>query len=52
MADKVAAYKDVLAGLEAGELTVEHEVFQLDQVDSAWERQASFPHRRIVVAIR
>ncbi|HEX2369823.1 MAG TPA: zinc-binding dehydrogenase [Acidimicrobiia bacterium] len=52
IADKVAAYKDVLAGLEAGEMTVEHEVFQLDQVDTAWERQASFPHRRIVVAIR
>ena len=52
MTDKVAAYRDVLAGLEAGELRVEHEVFPLDQVDGAWERQASFPHRRVVIAIR
>ncbi len=50
--DKVAAYRDVLTGLEAGELRVEHEVFPLDQVEAAWERQASFPHGRIVIAIR
>jgi NADPH:quinone reductase-like Zn-dependent oxidoreductase len=52
MVDKVAAYRDVLAGLEAGELRVEHEVFPLDQVDAAWKRQASFPHRRVVVTVR
>ena len=50
--DKVAAYRDVLTGLEAGELRVEHEVFPLDQVGAAWERQASFPRCRVVIAIR
>jgi hypothetical protein len=32
-----------------GRLRVEHDVVPLDQAPEAWERQAAFPHRKLVL---
>jgi NADPH2:quinone reductase len=45
------AYRKVLAHALAGDLTVDLEVVPLDDVASAWERQAQSPGRKLVIAI-
>lgn len=51
MSDKVAAYGYVIGALAAGDIAVDHEVVGLDDVAQAWQRQAEFPHRKLVVSL-
>jgi NADPH2:quinone reductase len=44
-----AAYEEMAAHAAAGRLRVPIESFSLDQVAEAWERQATSPHRKLVV---
>ena len=44
-----AAYLRMLEHAAAGRLGVDVETFTLDQVSEAWQRQASFPHHKLVV---
>jgi NADPH:quinone reductase len=46
---KVAAYGRVLEQVRAGRLDVDRELVPLDEVGSAWERQAASPGRKLVV---
>jgi NADPH:quinone reductase len=43
------AYRRMLDHAAAGELTVDHEVVPLEEARTAWERQASFPRRKLVL---
>lgn len=43
------AYLTLLEHAEAGRLTVDVEVVPLEEIARAWERQATSPHRKIVV---
>jgi NADPH2:quinone reductase len=45
------AYRKVLAHALAGDLAVDFEMVPLDDVASAWERQAQSPGRKLVIAI-
>lgn len=51
IADKVAAYRRVLDAVASGEVTVKHEVIPLADVGEAWKRQASSPHRKLVLTM-
>jgi NADPH:quinone reductase len=46
------AYRRMLDHAAAGELTVDHEVVPLEAAPEAWERQASFPRLKLVLAPR
>jgi NADPH2:quinone reductase len=48
-AEKRAAYERMAAHAAAGELVVDAERVPLADVGEAWERQASSPHRKLVV---
>ena len=48
---KAVAYRSVLEHAVAGRLTVDREVVPLDDVATAWERQAASPGRKIVISI-
>lgn len=50
-ATKVAAYGSVLAAIAAGDVSVAHEVVDLDQIADAWHRQATSPHHKLVVSL-
>lgn len=43
------AYRRMVRHAAAGELTVDLEVVPLEQAPEAWERQASFPRRKLVL---
>ena len=43
--------EELLGYAGAGKLSLDSEVTALDQVASAWERQASSPHRKLLVAM-
>jgi NADPH2:quinone reductase len=45
------AYRKVLAHALAGDLAVDLEVVPLDDVATAWERQAQSPNRKLVIAV-
>ena len=48
--DAVAdAYRRMVRHAAAGELTVDHDVLPLERASEAWERQASFPRRKLVL---
>jgi NADPH:quinone reductase-like Zn-dependent oxidoreductase len=49
--EKVAVYRSLLGDVAAGRLVVDHEVVPLDEVGSAWERQAGSPNRKLVIRI-
>jgi hypothetical protein len=46
---KAAAYGRVLEHVRVGRLQVDREIVPLDEVGSAWERQAASPGRKLVV---
>jgi hypothetical protein len=43
------AYASMADHALAGRLTVEVERFALDEIERAWQAQASSPHRKLVV---
>lgn len=45
---KASAYQRMCEHAVAGRLTVDLETFGLDEVASAWQRQAEYPHRKLV----
>lgn len=47
--EKVAVYRTLLGDVAAGRLVVDHEVVPLDDVASAWQRQAGSPNRKLVI---
>ncbi len=46
---KADAYRTLLTHATNGELSVDLEEVSLEEIAAAWERQASFPYRKIVV---
>ena len=46
---RAAAHLRLLEHAEAGRLVVDHEEIALDRVAEAWERQASSPHRKLIL---
>jgi NADPH:quinone reductase-like Zn-dependent oxidoreductase len=48
---KAEAYRRVLEQVRAGRVVVDREVVTLDDVGSAWERQAESPGRKLVVRL-
>ncbi|MEA2346429.1 MAG: hypothetical protein QOG62_216 [Thermoleophilaceae bacterium] len=44
-----AAYQRMCEHAAAGELAVDHETLPLEQVGDAWERQAAFPGKKLVL---
>jgi NADPH:quinone reductase-like Zn-dependent oxidoreductase len=44
-----SAYRKLLDHASRGEIKLEYETYPLEQVAKAWQRQASFPHRKLVV---
>lgn len=44
-----SAYRRMVEHAAAGRLEIEHEVLGLDRVAEAWERQAAFPRRKLVL---
>jgi NADPH2:quinone reductase len=48
---KAAAYRRLLEHVAAGRLTVDHEVFPLDDVAAAWQRQEASPGKKLVISI-
>ena len=47
--EKARAYRQMLDHAAAGRLTIQHETLPLERVEEAWERQASSPHRKLVL---
>ncbi len=48
--DELAAtYRKVVGAFAAGEVKIEVERFSIDEVGSAWSRQAGSPHRKLIV---
>jgi NADPH:quinone reductase-like Zn-dependent oxidoreductase len=47
--DKVAAYQRLVDAMASGEVRVKNEVIRLEDVAEAWRRQASSPHRKLVI---
>jgi NADPH:quinone reductase len=45
-----AAYRQLVAYAAAGQLKVDFEVLPLEAVPEAWKRQASSPHRKLVIS--
>ncbi len=43
------AYERMVEHAAAGRLTVDHDVVPLERIDEAWERQAAFPRRKLVL---
>ncbi len=48
---KLDAYRSVVEAIVAGDVTVDYEVVPLDGVGEAWVRQASSPHRKLVISL-
>ena len=48
--EQAAAYRKLLDYVVAGQLKVEFEVLPLDAAPEAWKRQASSPHRKLVLS--
>jgi NADPH2:quinone reductase len=48
---KAAAYRRLSDDVAAGHLSVDRDVVELDDVSAAWERQASSPGRKLVIAL-
>jgi NADPH2:quinone reductase len=46
---RAGAYQRMCEEAASGRLRVEHETLPLDRVGEAWERQASFPHGKLVL---
>jgi NADPH:quinone reductase-like Zn-dependent oxidoreductase len=47
-----AALTSLLKHAAAGRLQMEHETFPLDQLATAWQRQADSPHRKLLIQMR
>jgi NADPH:quinone reductase-like Zn-dependent oxidoreductase len=47
---QASAYRRMAEDAAAGRLTMDHEVLPLEEVAEAWERQAAFPRRKLVLA--
>jgi NADPH2:quinone reductase len=48
--DLAAAYRQLVGYAAAGQLKVEFEVLPLEAAPDAWKRQASSPHRKLVIS--
>jgi len=48
--EQAAAYRTLLDYVVAGQLKVDFEVLSLEAVPEAWKRQASSPHRKLVLS--
>lgn len=46
---KAEAYRKLLGHALAGHLTVDYEELKLDETPAAWKRQATSPHRRLLI---
>jgi NADPH:quinone reductase-like Zn-dependent oxidoreductase len=51
VAEKAEVYRRLLDDVAAGRLAIAHELIPLDEVASAWERQAESPNRKLVIQI-
>jgi NADPH2:quinone reductase len=49
--EKVAAYRSVLDAMVSGDVVVKYDVVRLEDVAEAWRRQASSPHRKLVITL-
>jgi NADPH2:quinone reductase len=51
-AERAAAYRRLLDHVQAGRLTIDHEVVPFDEIGAAWERLAAGAGRKLVVRVR
>ncbi|MGA7270100.1 MAG: zinc-binding dehydrogenase, partial [Acidimicrobiia bacterium] len=49
--EKVAAYRGVIDAIASGDVMVKHTEIGLEDVADAWKRQASSPHRKLVITL-